>query len=36
MFIASLIQSPILEILILKTEALLMFQNKMIIEMIGF
>ena len=35
-FIASLIQSPILEILIVKIEMLLLFQNKKIIEIIGF
>ena len=35
-FIASLIQSPILEISIVKIEMLLLFQNKKIIEIIGF
>ena len=34
-FIASLIQLPILEILIVKMEMLLLFQNKKIIEIIG-
>ena len=35
-FIASLIQLPILETLIVKMEMLLLFQNKKIIEIIGF
>ena len=36
LFIASLAQSPILEILIFKIEMLLVFQNKTNIEITGF